>query len=133
MTRLGLHAPFPILYADDLAASVRFYEELLGFEPIYRWPEDGEPDFVALVLDGRELGIGRADRPAMHGRPVAPHAGLRFELCLTADDVDAAVERLRAAGVRVLLEPADQPWGERLAYVEDPDGNPVHILQAIVG
>ena len=27
----------------------------------------------------------------------------------------------------VLLDPADQPWGERLAYVEDPEGNPVML------
>jgi uncharacterized glyoxalase superfamily protein PhnB len=26
-----------------------------------------------------------------------------------------------------LADPADQVWGERVAYVEDPDGNPVHI------
>ena len=39
----------------------------------------------------------------------------------------ALTTELRAAGVPVLLEPADQPWGERLAYVEDPEGNPVMI------
>jgi lactoylglutathione lyase len=26
-----------------------------------------------------------------------------------------------------LAEPVDQPWGERMAYVADPDGNPVMI------
>ena len=34
---------------------------------------------------------------------------------------------LRAAGVPVLAEPADQPWGDRMAYVEDPQGNPVML------
>jgi lactoylglutathione lyase len=42
-------------------------------------------------------------------------------------DVDAFVGELQHAGVAVLAEPADQVWGERVAYVEDPDGNPVHI------
>ena len=27
----------------------------------------------------------------------------------------------------VLAEPADQPWGDRMAYVEDPQGNPVML------
>ena len=43
------------------------------------------------------------------------------------DDVDDAVEGLRATGAAVLREPADMPWGERVAYVSDPDGNPVAL------
>jgi lactoylglutathione lyase len=42
-------------------------------------------------------------------------------------DCDAVVERLRAAGVTVTEEPVDQPWGERVARVLDPDGNEVII------
>jgi len=48
-------------------------------------------------------------------------------LWVYADDCDAAVDRLRAAGVTVLAEPADEPWGERVARVLDPDGNQVLI------
>ena len=43
------------------------------------------------------------------------------------------VERLRADGVKVLVAPVDQPWGERLAYVEDPEGNTVMLTAAIGG
>jgi lactoylglutathione lyase len=31
----------------------------------------------------------------------------------------------------VLFAPADQPWGERMAYVADPDGNPVMICTVL--
>lgn len=30
-----------------------------------------------------------------------------------------------------LLPPTDQPWKERLCYLEDPDGNPLHITAPI--
>jgi lactoylglutathione lyase len=117
---------FPILYSDDLPRALGFYRDLLGFSETLRFPDEGEPEFVALELDGAELEIGRAaDR--LHGKPLRPVSGHRFELCVYTDDVDAAVEELRAAEVPVLVEPADQPWRERLAYVEDPDGNPVMI------
>lgn len=43
------------------------------------------------------------------------------------DDVDAAVADLRGAGVQVVAEPVDQPWGERVASVADPDGFVIHI------
>ncbi|WP_327374190.1 VOC family protein [Thermomonospora echinospora] len=55
----------------------------------------------------------------------------RAELCGYARDCDAAVERLRSQGVRVLEEPADQPWGERMARVLDPDGNRLVILSVL--
>jgi lactoylglutathione lyase len=129
---MAFRSPFPILYSDDLPRALGFYRDLLGFEETFRFPDDGELEFVALGLEGGQLGLGRADRPAYHGRPVRPVSGHRFELCVYTDDVDAAIARLRAAGVPVLREPADQPWGERLAYVEDPDGNPVHVT-AVIG
>jgi uncharacterized glyoxalase superfamily protein PhnB len=53
----------------------------------------------------------------------------RFALWLYVDDCDATVERLRAAEVAVVEEPADKPWGERIARVLDPDGNTVILGQ----
>ena len=41
------------------------------------------------------------------------------------DDVDKVVARLRAKAVKVLKGPADMPWGERIATIADPDGNPI--------
>ncbi len=38
-------------------------------------------------------------------------------------------DRLRGAGVTIVEEPVDQPWGERVARVRDPDGNDVLIGQ----
>ena len=55
---------------------------------------------------------------------------MRFELFVYVDGVDKLVEELRAASVTVLREPADMPWGERVAYVTDPDDNPVALAQS---
>jgi lactoylglutathione lyase len=46
-----------------------------------------------------------------------------MELCVYVVDVDEAVSAARAAGAQLVLEPTDQPWGERVAYIADPDGN----------
>jgi catechol 2,3-dioxygenase-like lactoylglutathione lyase family enzyme len=114
---------FPIISTPDLAASLAFYRDLLGATVSYDFPgADGERDYVGLVLGTAELGIGR-DLTATAG------PSERFTLWVYADDCDAAVERLRAAGVRILEAPADQPWGERIARVADPDGNVVIIGQ----
>jgi lactoylglutathione lyase len=59
--------------------------------------------------------------------------GVRFEMFVYVDEVDSAVKRLRDSGTSVLREPADMPWGERVAYVADPDGNPVALAAAAAG
>jgi lactoylglutathione lyase len=128
---MAFRSAFPIVYCDDLPRSLRFYRDLLGFRVTFAFPEQGEPAFVSLALDGGSeialAGVGDPEAVHAHGKTVRPASGHGFELCVYADDVDRAVAELRAAGVPVLAEPADQPWNERMAYVEDPDGNPVMI------
>jgi lactoylglutathione lyase len=51
-----------------------------------------------------------------------------FALCVYTDDCDAAVETLRSAGTPIVEEPADQPWGERMARVTDPAGHQIVIV-----
>ncbi len=120
--------PFPIVYATDLERSLRFYGDGLDFEPGYRWPAEGQPSFVVLRLgDGAIALTDAASAERLAGRTISPEAPPRFELCLYTDDVDRACERLLALGARPLAAPEDKPWGERMAYFEDPDGNPIHI------
>lgn len=119
---------FPIIYTASLVEALEFYRDLLGFAMTYRYPAEGEPQFVAL--DGIALAATAEGQTGAHGWPIAPHSG-GFELCVYTDDVDTAVEELRSHGVLVLTEPATQPWGERMAYVADPDDHPVMICQKL--
>lgn len=114
--------PFPILYVADVARSIRFYTESLGFDVSYRWPKEGETVFAFLRLD--PLGIAVSQRRA-------EHEGRDFELCLYTDDANAAAEQLRNAGAEEVQPPQDEPWGERRTYFRDPDGNLVHIAQTL--
>jgi lactoylglutathione lyase len=113
---------FPILTTGGMGRALGFYRDLLGFQVSYQFPPDGEPGYVALDLGRSHLGIGASTDEA---GPAADDG--RFTLWVYADDCDAAVEHLRGHGVRVLAEPADQPWGERMAEVADPDGNKVIV------
>jgi lactoylglutathione lyase len=115
---------FPIITTSDLGAALGFYRDLLGATVSYEFAgPDGEPAYVGLELGPSHLGIGR--EPKADAGPSE-----RFSLWVYTDDCDAAVERLRSAGVTIVDEPADQPWGERVARVRDPDDNMVLIGQA---
>jgi len=110
---------FPIVTVPHLPESVAFYRDLLGFRETYRFPPAGEPEFVTLKLGTSELGLGAGEvRGAAAG----------YALCVYADDCDRAVAALRAAGTPIVEEPADMPWGERMARVTDPAGNELVIV-----
>jgi lactoylglutathione lyase len=119
---------FPVVYAVDVPLSVRFYE-MLGFEEHVRMPPGGEPGYVGMRRDESELAVVTVESPRqLIGLEAG--TGVRFELFVYVHDLDREVRELRGAGATVLREPEQMPWGERVAYVADPDGNPVALADA---
>jgi lactoylglutathione lyase len=116
---------FPVVYATDVAATARFWERL-GFTRFVQLPAEGDPGYVGLRRDGAELAV-TAREWARDQYGLALGDGPRFEMFVYTDDVDTLISALRAEGVTVLRYPADMPWGERIATVADPDGNPVAL------
>ena len=81
----------------------------------YQFPPEGEPGFVTMARGDSTIGIG------------AGGGEERFGYWVYVDNVDAALAVLRDAGAPVVAEPADQPWGERVAQTRDPAGNLVYL------
>ena len=121
---------FPMLSCSDLPRSLEFYGGLLEGVESYRFPNEGEPAFVALTIgESAEIGLGGIAVEPAHRRPQRPASGHRIELCVYVDDVDATFAQARHAGFEGVTEPKDMPWGERVAWVADPDGNLVMLTQ----
>src|SRR5690348_4424803 len=117
---------FPVLYAKDVAAVAAFYGRL-GFEEHVRMPgPDGAPGFIGLRRDGAELAVTTEDSPRMLAG-VEPGPGPRHELFVYVEDVDGAMGEVAAAGGSVLKAAADMPWGERVGFAADPEGNVVSL------
>lgn len=118
---------FPVIFATAVTTTAAFFEQL-GFTRHFQLPPEGEPAYVGLRRGGAELAVVDAAWPAdQYARPLG--TGPRFEMFVYVDDVDRTVAQLHP-NTTVLREPADMPWGERVAYVTDPDGNPVAIATA---
>src|SRR3954463_11110330 len=128
-SRLVALRAFPVLYAKDVEVVAAFYGRL-GFEEQFRLAgPDGGAGFIALRRDASELAVTTEDSPRILAG-VAPGPGPRHELFVYVIDVDATVHALTGAGATVLREPADMPWGERVAFVADPEGNVVSLAAA---
>lgn len=122
---------FVNLYTTAIEAGLRFYRDLLGFGEVFRTPKEGTPTHVELRLDRFMVGLGTVEAAkSHHGVDAAPGAPA-MTIVVWTEDVDAAFERLLAAGVPVLQEPHDSGNDNRSALLRDPDGNLVEIVGKI--
>jgi lactoylglutathione lyase len=120
---------FPVLHAKDVEAVAGFYAQL-GFVEQARVPgPDGSAGFIGLRRDAAELAVTTEDSPRQLAG-VEPGAGPRGELFVYVERLDDVVDELRSNGATVLREPTDMPWGERVAFVTDPEGNLVTLAAA---
>ncbi|MFE5772037.1 VOC family protein [Streptomyces sp. NPDC056485] len=122
---------------DDHDKALAFYRDALGLEVRkdvafegMRWVTVGSPaqPDVEIVLEppAANPNAAPADRRAM-AELLAK--GMLRGVIFSTDDVDAAFERIRAAGAEVLQEPADQPYGVRDCAFRDPAGNMLRFNQ----
>ena len=106
----------------DLSASVRFYEEGLGF-PRMKSP----PEVAFFTLNGTWLGL--YGREALAADATVPAEGSGFESFALAHNVrsEAAVDEVMrqalAAGATLAKRPQKVYWGGYSGYFKDPDGH----------
>jgi catechol 2,3-dioxygenase-like lactoylglutathione lyase family enzyme len=129
---LTLSTCFVQVSDPDLALA--FYRDTLGLEVRkdvanegFRWitvgsaAQPGVSIVITNYLNGspedNDVVAGLIAKGAMNG--------VHFR----ADDLDAAFERVRAAGAEIVQEPTEQFWGTRDFAVRDPSGNLVRIDQ----
>jgi catechol 2,3-dioxygenase-like lactoylglutathione lyase family enzyme len=98
------------------AAAKRFYQDVLGLDVLM--------DFGWIATYGSQQKMIVQISFLSQGGSDTPPPDVSIEV----DDVDAALERMRAAGFPIEYGPADEPWGVRRFYVRDPFGKLVNIL-----
>jgi len=100
----------PILSVRDMAASVRYYVEVLGFTNA----EWGSDDFTMVTRDRAGIYLCRGAQ----GQPGT-------WAWVGVGDAAALHEEYKASGAKIRQPPVLRPWALEL-WVEDPDG---HVLR----
>ena len=121
--RTTMQSIIPAFGVADIAASLRFYTDVLGFET-----EVTLPDETGALI---HASVKRGDVSIMFGqlKPSEEHdqgpLGRGFALYTTVgddEDIDGLFAHARKSGARIVQEPTDQFWGHRDWTVADPDG-----------
>ena len=112
------------LRTTDLAESIRFYTDKLGFTLEFQYE-----DFYAGLRAGRHVVhlklVDEVD-PSI----AFVDQGEHFHLYLEIDDVSAAADRLRRHGVNLEQEVHETRWGTREFVIKDDQGHTLYFGQS---
>ena len=116
-----------VLEVADLAASERFYHDVIGLPIVDRWTDDRQAVWLGL---GREGFLGLW--PSETGGTVAIHGGrggrhVHFALRVPMGMLNKVRTRLESLGYPV--ESWDFGSGNRAIYLDDPDGNVLELTE----
>jgi len=116
------------LFVNDMGIMVKFYRDVLGMKT--NW--NGEPNAEFFTEGTKLIMYGRKDFESMTSQTFNYPIGYNGTMEIAIDypnfsDVDKEYNRLIAAGAASVLEPTEEPWGQRTSYVADPEGNLLEI------
>jgi lactoylglutathione lyase len=112
----------------DLDRSLDFYINRLGFPEMLRLnKDDGSTWLVYLrITDDQYLEVFPG---AENDRAPGWDANGMNHMCLAVEDIDAVIKRIEAAGISLLLPLKLAVDGNRQAWIEDPDGNRIELME----
>lgn len=106
----------PVLLVADLAATLQYYQETLGFQKDWN---HGDPAFHACVSrDGIAFHLRHMDTPPA----LSPRSADTVDFYITVSNVDLFYSELFGRGAKVVYGPAKQDYGMREFYIEDNNG-----------
>ena len=110
-SRIEFGGVMPILRVSDMAASIDYYVNKLGFKVNWGYPEGGKSYFASLSRGRCCLFLSVGDQ----GHPGS-------WVWIDAKVVEALHEEFVASGAKIRNPPTNYPWAMEM-QVEDLDGN----------
>jgi lactoylglutathione lyase len=111
----------------DAARTLEFYTNKLGFSEMMRLDRDGRLWLVYLrITDDQFLEVF----PDGEGERAAEREAVGYNhMCLSVPDIDQALRELEASGVPLIRPKALGADGNWQAWIEDPDGHRIELMQ----
>lgn len=118
---------YPVIMVADVAQTVAFFTQNFGFVP--RFESDWYVHLQSELVETSNIAVLQFDHPTVPKAAQAKTQGLilNFEV----DDVDAQYERLKGAGLPLLLDIKSEDFGQRHFIIADPNGIMIDVIQPI--
>ena len=122
---MKLSMRYIILYVNNLQKSTEFYQKTLNLTL-----KGDHGTYIEFDTGNTLLGLIEKEHVAeMTGLPVnkKDRVSPTFEIAFVVDNVNSTIEKLRSLEVPILVETIVKPWGQKVAYIADPDGHFIEI------
>jgi lactoylglutathione lyase len=129
----GVRFGYTILYVDDVARSLGFYERALGVQRrfLHESGDYGELETGSTALAFATHELAASNLPGVYEGATANGGRPPFEVCFVTEDVEGAYGRAVDAGADPVTAPQTKPWGQDVAYVRDLDGNLIELASPV--
>jgi lactoylglutathione lyase len=117
---------YVILYVNDVAASLDFYEKAFGLARRFFHDDNGkaygELETGAARLAFASIALAEEHLKQKIVAATPDKAPLGMEIALTTPDVQSLFAQAVKTGATIVSEPATKPWGQTVAYLRDNCG-----------
>jgi PhnB protein len=121
----------PYLCVNQGANALEFYPKAFGAEITSKYlDKDGRVGHAEMTVAGAMISFSD-EYPELGVFSPAKFGGSPVGIQLVVADIDGFVKRAAEAGAIVERAPADQPYGDRSAYLRDPFGHRWYLAQPI--
>ena len=107
-----------MIFTPRMKELAQFYQEGLQLSA----PQAQGDDHLGFPIAGTYFGLDQVD-DTEYTYPGAVSIWFRV------DDIEATFDRFKQLGAKVRYPPTKKPWGDTLAALYDPDGNPFGLAQ----
>ena len=119
-----------MIRVGNLEASLAFYTNVLGMKVLRRKDYPGGEFTLAFVGYGDESASAVIELTHNWGRTSYEKGDGFGHIAIGASDIEAVCERVRSAGHKVTREPGTMKHGGSvIAFVEDPDGYKIELIE----
>lgn len=119
----SIHEVFIYLCVSDSEAAIKFYKEVFDAGELMRLTDSEGCIAHAEIKIGPATVLLAGEYPDLGIHSPLHFGGTGIRIHLHVDDVDTLAQQAAEAGAVILMQPSDQPHGERQCRIRDPFGH----------
>ncbi|MEY5047524.1 MAG: hypothetical protein RLZZ175_883 [Bacteroidota bacterium] len=125
---------YTILYVEDVAKSLKFYEDAFDFKTKFITPDNSYGEVISgeTILSFASKELANSNLKDGFIESCVSQKPFGIEIGFATDNVPNTVDKAINAGAQLAAEPKTKPWGQIVAYVRDIDGFLIEICTPIV-
>jgi lactoylglutathione lyase len=125
---------YTILYVDNVEETCSFYEKAFGFERKFITPENDYAELITgqttLSFASTELASSNLSKGFIKSESGQKPFGI--ELGFVTENVEESVSKAIENGASLVEAAKQKPWGQTVAYIQDPNGFLIELCSAMV-